>query len=766
MRLDAAAKARLLAEATRLYDAVFDRDLDRSEVEVLVQHVTDGELDLAGLAGALIGSDEYATRYGELTDTEFVARAYQNTFGRTPDTEELSGHLNDLSGGTISRAELVAELAQSVEHVVVGNGYGDTKNADVFLLPLEEEDKVTLSFDPDGSETDGDTGGDTDTGGTNVLAGTAGDDTLEIGDHEVLLGLDGNDILVGGDADDTLVGGDGDDRLIAKDGDDRLEGGKGNDILQGGVGNDTYVYNLGDGHDVIEDSGSTTGETSERDTEESSDKDVKSGDTLELGEGIALQDLDIRLVGDDLRIGFREPTTEEATRAADLGLPPREGSITIKGWATSDDNRIETLKLGDGTTIDLADRNFVMGGGQGTDSLSKVDGPVTRQFHDLNGDGTSDITLTSQDGRIWTKMGDGNGGYDDAVEQGAGINRLKKVAGENAFDTGAASLESFSGAGSLTTTAAQTDKSVIVGLSYEGSAGDQASIDFGIYLNSIGEVHLTESGTLSGPYGDYVVGDIFTVSRFADGNVQYLKNGTVFHTSSVTSDVDKSLFADTSLAHVGAELGDTILKVGDGPAELVTWVHGVKLTLLGMEETVSTAFTDLNSDGHTDAILTAEDGRIWTRLGDGEGGFGEAVDQSDGITNALVKTSGGDGWNKGAYSEESFVGAGSVSANALQTDKHVMFGLSSDAADSGYASINYAILMHADGKLYVYEDGNSLGEFGPYEIGDTPSVERLDDGTVQYLNNGEVFYSSTVTSDSDVPLKADLSINNNGTPHW
>ncbi len=37
-------------------------------------------------------------------------------------------------------------------------------------------------------------------------------------------------------------------------GDDTLEGGKGNDLLQGGAGHDSYVFQGGDGVDVIEDS--------------------------------------------------------------------------------------------------------------------------------------------------------------------------------------------------------------------------------------------------------------------------------------------------------------------------------------------------------------------------------------------------------------------------------------------------------------------------------------------------------------------------------
>ncbi|MGZ8422435.1 MAG: putative Ig domain-containing protein, partial [Nitrospira sp.] len=59
-----------------------------------------------------------------------------------------------------------------------------------------------------------------------------------------LTGTDGNDSITG-----TNVG----DRITALAGDDMLAGGRGADHLQGGVGNDTYLFNIGDGTDTIDD---------------------------------------------------------------------------------------------------------------------------------------------------------------------------------------------------------------------------------------------------------------------------------------------------------------------------------------------------------------------------------------------------------------------------------------------------------------------------------------------------------------------------------
>lgn len=59
----------------------------------------------------------------------------------------------------------------------------------------------------------------------------------------------------GGSGNDTLVGNVRDNLLIGGNGNDRLRGLQGNDIMQGGAGNDRYNWNLGDGDDIISDTG-------------------------------------------------------------------------------------------------------------------------------------------------------------------------------------------------------------------------------------------------------------------------------------------------------------------------------------------------------------------------------------------------------------------------------------------------------------------------------------------------------------------------------
>ena len=100
--------------------------------------------------------------------------------------------------------------------------------------------------------------GQNDLGRGDILEGTASGDLIfgEQG-NDVLRGGAGTDVLYGGAGIDTLSGGAGNDLLRGEAGADTLQGGAGDDRLEGGAGFDTYIYNVGDGTDQIEDSDAT-----------------------------------------------------------------------------------------------------------------------------------------------------------------------------------------------------------------------------------------------------------------------------------------------------------------------------------------------------------------------------------------------------------------------------------------------------------------------------------------------------------------------------
>ncbi|WP_082024820.1 DUF4214 domain-containing protein [Mameliella alba] len=161
--LDQKTKAAIIAEAERLYDTILDRDLDAYELETLVYYIADGQLDAEQLASDLMASGEFTARYGEeLTDAEFITQVFLNSYGRAPSLDELDTYLQALSNfdtneeeeepslptedledpitiAGMSRQDLVHHIADSSEHIVVGNSHRITNNFDVVMNPAEFE---------------------------------------------------------------------------------------------------------------------------------------------------------------------------------------------------------------------------------------------------------------------------------------------------------------------------------------------------------------------------------------------------------------------------------------------------------------------------------------------------------------------------------------------------------------------------------------------------------------------------------------------------
>jgi len=282
------------------------------------------------------------------------------------------------------------------------------------------------------------------TSGNDILQGYASDDVLTGGDgndtiygnagDDVLQGESGSDVLYGGAGHDTLMGGEGNDSLNGDAGDDVLQGGAGNDTLNGGAGSDTYLFNAGDGQDVI------------------SNYDTSAGrvDVLQLGEGILSADVIARRSNNDLvltfagsddrvtvsnyfigdaagnyqidQIRFADETTWDVETVKALVLLPTTGADTLQGYASDD-----TISGGAGDDI--------MYGNDGNDTLHGQDG------NDALYGGTGDDTITGGAGAD-TLNGDAgddvlNGGADnDILRGGAGNDHLTGGLGNDQLEGG------------------------------------------------------------------------------------------------------------------------------------------------------------------------------------------------------------------------------------------------------------------------------------------------------------------------------------------
>jgi Ca2+-binding RTX toxin-like protein len=133
VRLSTDAYDRAMGYAAMVYDTVLDRDMDRQEMESLAKHMSTGELSISGLTTELLGASEFTTRYGttNFSNSEFVYQMYMNALGRAPTLAELDVNTNALKALTLTRTQLAASLANSVEHHAVGNDHIATNNVDV-----------------------------------------------------------------------------------------------------------------------------------------------------------------------------------------------------------------------------------------------------------------------------------------------------------------------------------------------------------------------------------------------------------------------------------------------------------------------------------------------------------------------------------------------------------------------------------------------------------------------------------------------------------
>ncbi|HSH96827.1 MAG: calcium-binding protein [Methylophilaceae bacterium] len=150
--------------------------------------------------------------------------------------------------------------------------------------------------------------------------GTTWDSTY-LSNEYLVAKLSGDDYLSPYSTDDQILRGfAGNDTIFGSLGNDTLEGGIGNDYLNGQTGSDTYIFNLGDGQDII------------------NNYDDSATDSLKFGTGISKSDITIGLSGSDLILSIANTTDQ----------------ITIQNWGYGQDYRLDKVEFADGTSWDSA----------------------------------------------------------------------------------------------------------------------------------------------------------------------------------------------------------------------------------------------------------------------------------------------------------------------------------------------------------------------------------------------------------------------------
>jgi Ca2+-binding RTX toxin-like protein len=146
--------------------------------------------------------------------------------------------VNDLTGTDLTEINL--DLAG-----VPGSGSGDGQADTVIVNGTNGDDVILVGSDASGVFVRGLTAQVT------IVAPEAANDTL------VINALGGADVvdasgLAAGNIRLTLNGGDGNDQFLGSQGDDLVVGGRSDDVAHLGAGDDVFVWNPGDGNDIVE----------------------------------------------------------------------------------------------------------------------------------------------------------------------------------------------------------------------------------------------------------------------------------------------------------------------------------------------------------------------------------------------------------------------------------------------------------------------------------------------------------------------------------
>ena len=381
----------------------------------------DGNDFLTALGGddTLVGDDgEDVLLAGPGDDTLLGGEDDDIGFGGEGDDEITAGDGDDQFDGEAGDDVLFGDDGDDL--LIGGDGLDELDGGAGDDLLLGGGDDDTL-FGRDGNdELQGNEGSD-------LLVGDAGDDRIfgQAGDDE-LFGSEGDDALRGDAGDDLIDGGGGDDILVGdadgqiggSGGNDLLTGGSGNDVLVGGGGQDTYLFDPGDGFDIIAEAGG-------------------EGNRAVFGSGISPSTI-IAAVGLNDSLVLRTGNGDNAVQIQSFGLSNLNGP-----------HPIDTFEFSDGTVLtyeQLAQTGLAVSGGLGNDQLSG-----TTQGERIFGGGGND-TIQGQEGTDTLLGEDGadfleGGSDDDALFGGMGDDVLRGGAGADALngDAGNDSLEGEAG---------------------------------------------------------------------------------------------------------------------------------------------------------------------------------------------------------------------------------------------------------------------------------------------------------------------------------
>ena len=102
----------------RLFDVVSDSVPNQVDFTVWRGMLASGQ-SLANIAATMLQTQGYYDVFAGLTNEQFVTKVYQQAFERAPDAAGFNAYVTGLTNGTITRAQMLVEFANSAEHVAL-----------------------------------------------------------------------------------------------------------------------------------------------------------------------------------------------------------------------------------------------------------------------------------------------------------------------------------------------------------------------------------------------------------------------------------------------------------------------------------------------------------------------------------------------------------------------------------------------------------------------------------------------------------------------
>ncbi|MEW5819914.1 MAG: calcium-binding protein, partial [Cyanobacteriota bacterium] len=487
-------------------------------------------------------------------ETDISGNQYINISGMI-DEINIQIAINEIEGKALLEETLISILGLGYEYLFSYSTFYDT------FVPLGEDyqaifDDVEALYESD------------DTIVSNGQPG--GYDEIIVGDDQdnIINGYGGNDDIQGMAGNDTIDGGSGDDGILGQEGDDIITGGTGNDFMDGGSGNDTYIFNIGDGEDIINENISTYD---------------FSIDKVVFGANIAIEDLEFTASETHLIINV----TISGDKLTILGQFDPAGTFTI-----------ENFEFEDGTV--LSDQDVI--------ALTQIHG--TSGDDDIEGSYTNDtIYADAGNDTVSASTGDdvvyGEAG-NDALYGEKGDDILIGGTGNDLLDGGSGTDQMFGGTGNDTYFVDVTSDSITENTD-EGIdlVKSLATYTLGNNLENLellGTDNLSGTGnainnTITGNSGNNVLNGLAGIDQLAGG----LGNDTYY-----VDDLGDTVIENTDEGYDTVRMSVSLATTNNIEKFIFTGTNDIDLTANDLDNTI-TANNGINviyGGGGNDAIYT------------------------------------------------------------------------------------------------------------------------------------------------------------------